>query len=191
MSEFTPKRNSPSSNICLPKTTNLVRSSKRQRSWWFKYFRLFHLRLSRLRGKPESIARGLSVGVFAGSFPFFGLQTVIGVILATCLRSSKIAAAAGTWISNPLTYVPLYIFNYKVGKLLLGLEEQPGLTLDLDSFSSFMELGFSFAATLLAGCLVVGIVLAIITYFVSIHFIKRWHKRNLKSKKKRLKKFYL
>jgi uncharacterized protein (DUF2062 family) len=190
MSEFTPKRNSPSSNICFSKSTNLVRLPKRQRSWWLKFYRLFHLRLTRLRDQPESIAKGLSLGVFAGSFPFFGLQTVIGVILATCLRSSKIAAAAGTWISNPLTYVPMYMFNYKVGKLLLGLEEQPGLTLDIDSFSSFMELGFTFAITLLAGCLVVGIVLAIITYFVSVRLIRRWHKHNLKSKKKRLKKFY-
>lgn len=187
MSKFTPKRNSPSSNICLRKKNNLVRSSKRQRKWVQKYSRLIYLRLTRLRGKPESIAKGLSLGVFAGSFPFIGLQTVIGVILATCLRSSKIAAAAGTWICNPLTCVPMYVFNYKVGKLLLGVEDRPELTLNFNSFSTFMELGFSFAVTLLTGCLVVGIVLAIITYFVSVRLIRCWHKHN---QKKRVKKRY-
>jgi hypothetical protein len=187
MSEFTPEGSSRLPDHFLSKKTNLPRSTKRQQSWWFKSFRLIYLRLTRLRGQPEAIAKGLAVGVFAGSFPFFGLQTIIGVILATCLRGSKIAAAAGTWISNPLTYVPIFVFNYKVGKFLLGIKDRSIVTLDFDSFASFMELGFTFATTLLVGCSVVGIVAAIITYFVSVRLIRRWRKRN---RGKNWKKFY-
>lgn len=125
---------------------------------------------------------GLAVGVFAGCFLFFGLQTIIGIILAAVFRASKVAAAAGTWISNPLTYVPIFVFNYKVGKFLLGIEKQSIDSFDLQSFSSFMELGFSFAATLLLGCLLVGFFVATLTYFLSLRFLRRLrkHKRKLR-----------
>ncbi|MFO0103826.1 MAG: DUF2062 domain-containing protein, partial [Cyanobium sp.] len=53
-------------------------------------------------------ARGLAAGIFCGCFPFFGLQTLLGIGLASVLRGNHLLAAAGTWISNPFTYVPLY-----------------------------------------------------------------------------------
>jgi len=71
-------------------------------------------------GSPGQRSRGLAAGVFAGCFPFFGFQTLLGLALASLLRGNRILAAAGTWISNPFTYVPLYWFNYTIGKRLLG-----------------------------------------------------------------------
>ena len=86
------------------------------RNLFLRRFRFFYLKLRRLRGKPVFVAKGLAVGVFAGCFPFFGIQSLLGILLATLCRGSKVAALAATWISNPLTYVPLYVFNYKIGK---------------------------------------------------------------------------
>jgi uncharacterized protein (DUF2062 family) len=149
------------------------RQTKRNKFQWQRWYRLYYLRLLRWRGKPEFIARGLALGVFSGCFPFFGLQIFIGIILATILRGSKVAAATATWISNPLTYVPLFIFNYQVGKLILGIEIELDQQLDLDSFSSFMELGFAFAATLIFGCFLVGSIAGLLTYFISLRFLKR------------------
>ncbi|MEO0852065.1 MAG: DUF2062 domain-containing protein, partial [Cyanobacteria bacterium J06648_11] len=82
--------------------------------------RYFYLRLIRLQATPAEIARGLAVGVFAGMFPAFGFQTIVSVLFATVIRGNKLAAAAATWVSNPLTYVPIYAFNFQVGKRLLG-----------------------------------------------------------------------
>ncbi|MEM8830535.1 MAG: DUF2062 domain-containing protein [Cyanobacteria bacterium P01_G01_bin.19] len=135
-----------------------------------------YLKLLRLRGKPKVVAKGLAVGVFAGCFPFFGLQSLVGVVLATLLRGSKVAAIAATWISNPLTYVPIFVFNYKLGKLLLGTKDTV-LFLDLKSFTTFKELGPTFAITLLTGCFVVGSILAFITYFYSLAILERLHNR--------------
>ena len=41
-------------------------------------------------------------------------------------RGNIYLAALGTWISNPLTYVPLYYFNYKVCdyEIYIKLEEE-------------------------------------------------------------------
>ena len=40
--------------------------------------------------------------------------------VATLVRGNHLLAAAGTLVSNPITYVPLYWFNYLVGCQLLG-----------------------------------------------------------------------
>jgi hypothetical protein len=174
-------RNSRSSNASLDRH-KLYRCRKRSRSWLVRSFRLAYLKLIRLQDNPKVIATGLAVGVFAGSFPFFGMQTLVAIALAFMLRGSKVAAAAATWISNPITYVPFYIFNYKVGKLVLGVEENLNFTLDLESFTYFRQLGAKFAITLLIGCFVVGSILGIITYIASFRFFQRLHRRKLKRK---------
>tara|TARA_B100000945_G_scaffold3342_1_gene2829 strand:+ start:761 stop:1207 length:447 start_codon:yes stop_codon:yes gene_type:complete len=74
-------------------------------------------------GSPYQRALGFGVGIFSGCFPFFGLQTLIGVFLAKILKGNTILAAVGTWISNPLTYFPLYYFNYRVGSLILNKDK--------------------------------------------------------------------
>ena len=71
-------------------------------------------------GTPGQRARGLAAGVFCGCFPFFGFQTLLGIGLASVIRGNHLIAAAGTWISNPFTYIPLFWFNYRLGTILLG-----------------------------------------------------------------------
>ena len=71
-------------------------------------------------GTPGQRARGVAAGVFCGCYPFFGLQTILSIGIASLVRGNHLLAAAGTLISNPLTYVPLYWFNYQLGCWLLG-----------------------------------------------------------------------
>jgi len=110
-------------------------------------------------GTPGQRARGLAAGVFSGCFPFFGLQTLFGVLLATLLRGNRLLAATATWISNPFTYLSLYWLNYQVGSGLLG---QGGHT---PSFSqlSWRELfyqGWAFSSRLILGSTLVGAIAA-------------------------------
>ena len=171
------RQHSPHSSNTLIRPNRQSQGYRLRKNLWIKRrFRYVYLRLLRLRGKPKVIAKGLAVGVFAGCFPFFGFQSLVGIFLATVFRGSKVAAVAATWISNPLTYVPMFIFNYKIGKLLLGTEDTI-LSLDLDSFTAFKELGPTFAITLLTGCLVVGSILAFIAYFYSLAFLERLKNR--------------
>jgi uncharacterized protein (DUF2062 family) len=157
--------------------TTLPRPRKNRRKsipYWFRRYRYQIYRQTRnLKGNPVTLARGLAIGVFAGCFPFFGLQSLIGVLLATIFRGSKVAAIGGTWISNPLTYLPIFVFNFKVGKFFLGVDSISSQEVDFESLSSFMELGYIFAIVLLVGCLIVGTVLAVISYFVGLSLFKR------------------
>lgn len=176
MSQKNHYNNSRSTNTLIRPKHSAKYRRLRHKSWYKRRSRLIYLKFLRLRGKPEVVAKGLAVGVFAGCFPFLGLQSLIGILLATLLRGSKVAAIAATWISNPLTYVPIFVFNYKIGKLLLGTEDTL-LSLDLKSFTAFKELGSTFAITLLTGCFVVGLILAFITYFYSLAILERLRTR--------------
>ncbi len=152
--------------------------SKRKLPRWLKFFRYWYIRLLRLQGHPQEIARGLTVGVFSGFFPILGLQMIFAVILAVIFRGNKLAAAAATWISNPFTSVPIYAFNYTIGELLLGWDESPvdqhNFQINLQSWSSFIELGTSSLIKLFVGCFTVGLIAACFTYFFSLRFIKNW-----------------
>ena len=142
--------------------------------WVKKPFRLMIISLRKLRGNPEVVARGIAVGVFAGCFPFLGLQSIIGIVLATLVRGSKLSAIAGTWISNPLTYIPIFFLNFKVGQWLLGIEIENNFNPhSTDSLKSFLELGPTLVMTLFLGCFVVGAISGFISYFASFHILKR------------------
>ena len=82
--------------------------------------RQFLLWIWKQEGTPAQRARGMALGVFSGCFPFFGFQTLLGVMLASLFRGNRLLAATGTWISNPFTYLPLYWLNYKIGSSLLS-----------------------------------------------------------------------
>ena len=159
--------------------------SKSQKSWLARRLRLIYLKFIRLRGNPQAIATGLASGVFAGFFPFLGLQAILGVVLAAIFRGSKVAAVAATWISNPLTYVPIFIFNYKIGKFLLGIDRKLILPADFSSLADLKEMGFTLIVTLLTGCLAVGAIASIVTYFYSLAILEKLRDRRTKQKSKK------
>lgn len=151
------------------KTEKFARSRSRQ-------LRYLCWRLIRLRESPECIARGLALGVFAGFFPLLGLQTLVGLGLATVFRGHKLTAVLGTWASNPFTYVPIFALNFKVGRWLLNCQED----FVLDSVDSIGELtaeGIQLVGPLLLGCAVMGLIAGAIAYFLGVSLIKRWRSR--------------
>lgn len=69
----------------------------------------------------NSVARGVAIGAF------FGLMVPIAqipaaAVVALVLRGNLWIAAMSTLISNPLTYGPLYVFAYRLGRALLPVE---------------------------------------------------------------------
>lgn len=132
-----------------------------------RLIKYIYIRFVRLRSAPQAIARGLAAGVFAGSYPLFGLQTILGVAIAAAIRGNKIVAAAGTWISNPLTYVPIYAFNYQVGRWILGQPVETSLT--ERSPQEWMSLGIDITIALLVGSTLVGIILALASYYGGLY----------------------
>ena len=141
-----------------------------------KRIRKFIYWLWNQEGSPFQRSLGFGVGIFSGCFPFFGLQTVIGVFLANILKGNRILAAVGTWISNPFTYVPLYYFNYRVGSLLINNDQ------DIVDFShvttnELWSQGWYLSSRLLVGSISVGLVIGIIGGLCLYFPLKKFSKR--------------
>jgi uncharacterized protein len=155
-----------------PKLIRERRRPQQKPKGWSRHFRYYYYRLLRLQGTPDAIARGIASGVFAGSFPWLGLQIIIAVLLATAIRGNKIAAAAATWVSNPLTYVPIFAFNFKVGQWVTGWHDFSIDQIDWVS-SEIWHLGAAFLGTMMLGCFIVGLMGAIGSYFLSFRLVYR------------------
>ena len=127
-------------------------------------------------GSPFFNAKGVAVGVFCGCFPFFGFQTLLGLILARIIKGNLFLAAIGTWISNPFTYIPLYYFNYKVGSILLNTSSNKILEKSL-VIDDLWKQGRLFSLKLLLGSSCVGFLLALICGSISFFIYKIKSKR--------------
>ncbi|MEM9137331.1 MAG: DUF2062 domain-containing protein, partial [Cyanobacteria bacterium P01_F01_bin.42] len=138
------------------------------------------LRFVRLRGSAESVARGLGVGAFAGMFPIFGFQTIVGILLAFLVRGNKFAAMAATWISNPLTYIPLYALNYHIGRRLLNAEPVQIGYQNIRDVSIILERGMDFAIALFIGSCITGVIMGTFAYLMGYRLslrLKRYYQQ--------------
>lgn len=70
------------------------------------------------------VANGAAIGVFFG-FLIPVLQIVVAAAAALLLRANLPVAAAATLVSNPLTYVPIWVAAYQTGSELLGDTTDP------------------------------------------------------------------
>lgn len=72
-----------------------------------------------LSDSPHAIALGAGVGIFIGLTPTVGVQTILilGVVFATrkFVYFNATAAMACTYVSNPVTMLPMYYGWYRIG----------------------------------------------------------------------------
>lgn len=158
--------------------------------------RYYFLKIVRLRGEPHELALGVSFGVFAGMMPIMPFQTALAVMLALFFKGSKITAALGTWISNPLNWYFLYYFSHKIGASILGLfGQQKAFLLVMEAidrgeglfvmFSKIAGAGSNMAFSFILGGLIMGIVASIPSYFLFLKLfsmIKIWREKRKERK---------
>jgi uncharacterized protein len=69
----------------------------------------------------QRFAAGLAVGVFFGLLPL-PFQMLAAALIAYITRVNLPLAIAGTWVSNPFTFAPIWYLQYRVGCVILGRE---------------------------------------------------------------------
>lgn len=67
----------------------------------------------------ETVARGVAVGLFVSLLPV-PMQMLFAALLSILLNANIPIAVGLTWLSNPLTFVPITYFIYFIGRLVLG-----------------------------------------------------------------------
>lgn len=123
------------------------------------------LRRSRcLSMDPDSVSRGLAVGLFFGLTPTVGFQTLI--LLPTCVavRANFPLAFAATWVNNPLTMGPLYLVFQRLGQRYVEPNLLPASVTDSYPWLSVFT---DTTVQMLVGSLFIAIPIALLGFFAA------------------------
>jgi uncharacterized protein (DUF2062 family) len=161
-----------------------------------RQIRYYYLRFTRLRGDPRDLALGMSFGIFTGMMPIMPFQMALAVALALLFKGSKITAALGTWISNPLNWYFIYYFSYKLGAFVLRLEGHRQMFTAIMTAvrtgedglivaQKIMAAGGFMGAAFLTGGLILGVVTAVPSYFIFLFIFRRIQEWRASGKRKK------
>ena len=170
------------------------------------------IRLKRIPDTPHKISLGMSCGIFASFTPLFGLHFLIAGLLSYVLRANVLASLIGTFIGNPITFPIITVFNLKLGEWILGSNEYSSGD-GGKIFEGFLDFIFLIYKTLFTegsigensvprmneflygvfipyslGGLILGISVAIISYFLLRPLVSTYKKKRDSLKARRLKK---
>ncbi len=148
--------------------------------WLRQAWRSFALAVRRVvmfEDSPERIARGCAAGMFTAYLPIFG-QSLAGMLVAWCIRGSALAAIPWSWITNPLTTVPLWYGCYRLGAVLMpghhtvtwerlrAISDQLQEMSLLNGLAHGVEILGGVFLPLLLGSLIVGLLTALPTWWL-------------------------
>ena len=146
------------------------------------------LRLMRHPGTPESVGRGVAAGFFTALI-LPGGHMVAAFLLAMLLRGARGTAVLATWITNPLTIPFIWPAQCYLGSLLIGrplshklIEHLLWNAVHTPSMQTLGELSSELIASFFAGGALLGVVLALIGYFVTVAMVRR-HRARLAGRK--------
>ncbi len=149
-------------------------SAETRWTWWTSPRELLRVILM-LRDTRHSIALGTAIGIFLGLTPTVGIQMLlvvaVSLLFGRFIRFNRLAALIAVYVSNPLTLVPIYWFNYRVGTLFVAGElskEDFSRIIGYHGFGALwdtlVKLCFEIGAPLIVGSLIVATVGGVLTY---------------------------
>ncbi|HEY2996656.1 MAG TPA: DUF2062 domain-containing protein [Methylomirabilota bacterium] len=106
---------------------------------------------------PWRVALALAVGVFISFTPFWGVQTLLALLIATVARLNRAVTVAGTWLNLPWFAPFVYAGAVKLGAWLM-----PHLS-GLAGVSAWLLIGttaLGFAASVLTWLIAFGVIRA-------------------------------
>lgn len=137
--------------------------------------------LLHLDDPPRRLACALAVGVFISCTPFWGLQTLLAILVAGLFRLNRAATLLGTWTNLPWFAPFVYGLAIKVGFLVTpGLREADAAPLEVllrdpgsVSWSTVWSWLRGSSLPLLVGTAIVGAVAAAVTYTIAFVALAR------------------
>ncbi len=157
---------------------------------------------------PHRIALGVGLATFIGFTPTMGLQTAIALGLAALFRANKAVCIPVVWVTNPLTFVPIYGACWWLGAMILpgsagsagqaavidklkALDNQGGFFAHIfsaDFWYGIFQLMLELGAELWLGCIIVGTVGGLLMYFLTRWGVTTYrvkHEAHLERKRER------
>lgn len=134
--------------------------------WYLRPFQVLLRHPTFFSVSRRSVAGALWLGLFIALLPI-PAQTILAPLAAILFRVNLPIAFAAVWITNPITWVPVYFFEYRLGLLILDLAAEP-FTIEL-SWRWIMEDLPRYWRALFLGSLVTATVVASTAYvFLSV-----------------------
>jgi len=155
-------------------------SANRDHPWYLKPFDYLLSRPVYFSASRRSVSGGIALGLFIGLLPL-PAQTAVALLAGLLLRVNLPLAALAVWITNPITFGPIFYLEYRIGAALLN---KP--TLAIKEITDFSSSNVALAASwqpLYYGATLVAISVAAIAYLTISavwHFstVQRYRRRH-------------
>lgn len=108
-----------------------------------------------------TVASGLSIGLFCGMLPI-PFQTILAALASMRARVNIPVSMAACWVSNPLTQVPIWLAQERLGDWVrekTSLSVPKFLNVEVTVFETTLNL-----SSFTVGFLVMGTILSILAY---------------------------
>lgn len=164
--------------------------------------------LGKATGTAHQIALGVAIGFFVAWLPIIGIQMVVAIAICQIVGANKVVPIFPIWITNPVTLVPIYSFNYWVGWKIVGgppisaivavlgkMIEIPPVSEEMGRLEAWFDgvkhglgelvgMGWDMLLPLVLGSAIIGILLAVPSYFLTRKFVESF--REALQRKKQL-----
>jgi uncharacterized protein len=135
----------------------------------------------RLDDAPWRVALALAIGVFISCTPFWGLQTLLSLAVATIFRLNRAVTVTGAWLNLPWFAPLVYGFALRIGAFVVpdlhgadvGEIVQLVHTSSVLSAADMLDLLGSVSLALLIGTAAVGSVAGALTYVAAFVLLRR------------------
>ena len=127
----------------------------------------------------KSVSRGFAIGAFCAFLPIPGIQMILAAFLSITFAANLPLAVILTWITNPLTYIPIVYFAIKVGGIFINAESTYEIKSEqINIFTDLMQ----YWEPLFLGSFILSIISSLLSYILirvywRYYVIKVWSKR--------------
>ncbi len=119
----------------------------------------------------HSVAGAFWIGVFCSFLPM-PFQMIVAAVLALFFCKNLPLSVGLVWISNPVTWIPIFYPTYKLGTWILGIPQKEfSIELTMDWFTNQLA---EIWQPLFLGSLIAGVFFATLAFF-TVKVIWRWH----------------
>lgn len=112
----------------------------------------------------RSAAGGIAIGLFCTFIPL-PVHMIVAAAAAILFRVNLPLAVVLTWITNPLTFAPVFYFTYQVGSWLMR-EPVQNITFEF-TFHWLQEIFVHIWQPLLLGCVIMAVLSSLTGYFAT------------------------
>ena len=125
----------------------------------------------------RTVSGAVAIGLFCAYLPM-PMEMLVAAMMAILFRVNLPISISLVWISNPLTWIPMYGAGYILGAWILGLEP---VHFDQMTMSWLM----SQFIPLWLGCLIIGSTLAMSGYMLTrtawrLYAVRSWQRRRFR-----------